>query len=145
MEVRTMARRREYLEHLAGVPLFSQCTKAELQGLARRTTDIRVDEGQVIIREDQGAYEFFVVVEGRAKVSRKGRKVAELGPGDHFGELALLDRALRDATVSALTPMEIIVMTQSDFEDALQDAPRMTRKLLASLARRLRECDKRAS
>jgi CRP-like cAMP-binding protein len=140
-----MTRRREHPEHLARVPLFSQCTKDELQSLAGRTTDIKVDEGQVIIREDQGAYEFFIVVDGRAKVTRKGRKVAELGPGDFFGELALLDRSLRDATVTALTPMEIIVMAQWDFEEALTEAPRMTRRLLAAIAHRLREVDKRAT
>jgi CRP-like cAMP-binding protein len=136
-----MTRQSEYLDHLARVPLFSACNKAELKSLARRTSDIKVDAGQVIIREHQGAYDFFVVFEGQAEVTRMGKPVAVIGPGDFFGELALLDRGLRDATVTALTPMEIIVLSQWDFEQALDEAPRMTRKLLTGMARRLRALD----
>ena len=79
---------RAYLDCLAAVPLFSDCSRPELKSLARRTTDIRVAAGQPVIREGHGAYEFFVVVEGVAEVSRAGRPVARLGPGDFFGELA---------------------------------------------------------
>jgi CRP-like cAMP-binding protein len=136
-----MTRRNEYLDHLARVPLFAGCNKTELKSLAKRTSDIKVDPGQVIIRENQGAYEFFIVVDGQAEVTRDGKRVATLGPGDFFGELALLDRGLRDATVAALTAMEIIVLPQWDFEQALDEAPRMTRKLLAGMARRLRNLD----
>jgi CRP-like cAMP-binding protein len=139
-----MARRNPYVEHLARVPLFSRCSKEELKRLAQRTTDMKVDAGQVLIRERQGSYEFFVVVDGKADVSRGGRKVAQLGPGDFFGELGLLDRDLRDATVIARTAMEVIVLSQGEFEAALEEAPRMTRKLLAGMARRLRELDKRS-
>lgn len=136
-----MTRRNEYLEHLARVPLFSACSKVELKNLTKRTNDIKVDAGQVIIREHQGAYDFFVVFEGQAEVTRDGKRVAVIGPGDFFGELALLDRGLRDATVTALTPMEIIVLPQWDFEQALDEAPRMTRNLLTGMARRLRALD----
>lgn len=139
-----MARLNAYLEHLARVPLFSACNKTELRSLAKRTNDVKIDPGQVIIRERQGAYEFFIVVSGQAEVSRGGRRVGVLGPGDFFGELALLDRALRDATVTALTAMEIIVLPQWDFEAALDEAPGMTRKLLAGMARRLRAADERS-
>ncbi|MGH8990710.1 MAG: cyclic nucleotide-binding domain-containing protein [Acidimicrobiia bacterium] len=136
-----MTRRTEHLEQLARVPLFSGCNKTELKNLAKRVNDIKVDAGQVIIRELQGAYEFFIVTDGQAEVSRAGKRVAVIGPGDFFGELALLDRGLRDATVTALTAMEIIVLPQWDFEQALDEAPRMTRKLLAGMARRLRSQD----
>ena len=77
---------------------------------------------------------------GLAKVSRRGRKVGELGPGDFFGELALLIDSNRNATVTALTPMEAIVLSRREFEAALADAPRMTRKIMAGMARRLAEC-----
>lgn len=138
-----MSRRSEYLEHLARVPLFSQCSKEELRKLARRTNDIKVDAGDELIRERQGAYDFFVVFEGKAQVTRGGKKVAVLGPGDFFGELALLDRGLRDATVTAVTDMEVIVLPQWDFEEALKEAPQMTRKLLSGMAHRLRQLDER--
>lgn len=132
-----------YLEHLAQVPLFSGCSKTELRNLARRTTDIPVPAGEVLVTEGQSGYEFFVITEGRAKVTRKGRKVGEVGPGGFFGELALLERAPRNATVTAITDMEVIVLTRADFDAALAEAPGMTRKLMVGMARRLRELDAR--
>ena len=131
----------DYMAHLSSVPLFSQCHKAELKSLARRTADIFAEAGQVLIKEGQGAYDFFVIVSGEAEVSRAGRIVAQLGQGDYFGELGLLDPALRDATVTARTPMELIVLAQWDFEQALEEAPGMTRRLLAGMAQRLRSLD----
>lgn len=140
------ARRRQpdYLAHLGSVPLFSCCHKAELKNLARRTTDITVEAGHLLTREGHGAHEFFVIVSGEADVSRRGRLAARLVGGDWFGELGLLDPALRDATVTAVTPMELIVLGQWDFEQALAEAPGMTRRLLAGMARRLRQLDQRS-
>ena len=130
-----------YTAHLSAVPLFSQCHKAELRNLARRTADIFAENGQVLIKEGQGAYDFFVIVSGEAEVSRGGGVVARLTEGDYFGELGLLDPALRDATVTASSPMELIVLAQWDFEQALEEAPGMTRRLLAGMAQRLRSLD----
>ena len=134
--------RSDYTTHLASVPLFSQCTKAELKNLARRTADINAEPGQILIQEGHGAYDFFVIVAGEAEVSRAGQVVAKLGTGDYFGELGLLDPALRDATVTAASEMELIVLAQWDFEQALEDAPGMTRRLLAGMAQRLRTLDR---
>ena len=136
-----MARKSAYLQHLARVPLFSDCSKHELDRLARRTTDIVLEAGQPIIKEGRTGFEFFVIVEGTAEVTRRGKRITELGPGDFFGELALLDNAPRDATVAALTPMEVIVLTRSEFNAALAEAPGMTRKLMTGMARRLRQLD----
>jgi CRP-like cAMP-binding protein len=134
--------RPDYTTHLASVPLFSQCTRAELKNVARRTADINAAAGQVLIQENHGAYDFFVIVSGEAEVSRAGRVVARLGTGDYFGELGLLDPALRDATVTARSEMELIVLAQWDFEQALEEAPGMTRRLLAGMAQRLRTLDR---
>jgi len=136
-----MAGRDAYIKHLTQVPLFSACSKDELRKLSRRTTDIPIVEGHVLVKEGDRGLEFFVIVSGRAKVSRKGRKVGELGPGEFFGELALLIDADRNATVTALTPMEAIVLSRREFEAALADAPRMTRKIMSGMARRLAEYD----
>lgn len=136
-----MARRDAYIEHLTQVPLFSACSQDELRKLSRRTTDIPIVEGHTLVKEGERGLEFFVIVTGRAKVSRKGRKVGELGPGDFFGELSLLIDADRNATVTALTPMEAIVLSRREFEAALADAPRMTRKIMSGMARRLAEYD----
>jgi CRP-like cAMP-binding protein len=136
-----LAGRDAYIEHLTQVSLFSGCGRDELRKLSRRTTDIPIAEGHVLVQEGDPGLEFFVIVSGRAKVSRKGRKVGELGPGDFFGELSLLIDADRNATVTALTPMEAIVLSRREFEAALADAPRMTRKIMSGMARRLAEYD----
>jgi CRP-like cAMP-binding protein len=136
-----LAARDAYIEHLTQVSLFSGCGRDELRKLSRRTTDIPIAEGHVLVREGERGLEFFVIVSGLAKVSRKGRKVGELGPGDFFGELSLLIDADRNATVTALTPMEAIVLSRREFEAALADAPRMTRKIMSGMARRLAEYD----
>jgi CRP-like cAMP-binding protein len=138
-----MARRDRHIEHLARVPLFSACSKDELRRLSRRTTDIPVPEGHVLVKEGERGLEFFVIVSGRAKVTRRGRKVGEVGPGDFFGELALLIDAGRNATVTALTPLEAIVLNRREFEAALADAPRMTRRIMSGMAARLAEFDSR--
>jgi CRP-like cAMP-binding protein len=136
-----VARRDAYIDHLARVPLFSACSRDELRKLSRATTDIPVAEGQVLVEEGERGMEFFVIVSGRAKVSRRGRKVGEIGPGAFFGELALLIDADRNATVTSLTPMEAIVLSRREFEAALAEAPRMTRKIMAGMAARLAELD----
>ena len=133
----------DYLSHLTSVPLFAQCTKAELKSLARHTSDITAEPEQILIKEGQGAYDFFVIVSGEAEVSREGRVVARLQAGDYFGEIGLLAPALRDATVTARSQMELIVLAQWDFEQALAEAPGMTRRLLAGMAHRLRQLDQR--
>ncbi len=140
-----MRRKDQYLEHLAEVPLFRACSRKDLQTIGRHTEDIKIDEGKVLIKEGSvGAQEFFVIVEGTADVTRKGRKVATLGPGQYFGELALLDRAPRNATVTAKSAMEVVVLTQRDFISVLGDVPGIAQKLLAGMATRLRESDARS-
>jgi CRP/FNR family transcriptional regulator, cyclic AMP receptor protein len=138
-----LTRRDASIEHLQRVPLFSACSRDELRRLSRRTTDIPVAEGHVLVKEGDRGSEFFVIVDGRARVSRRGRNVGELGPGDFFGELALLIDAPRNATVTALTPMEAIVLSRKEFDAALADAPRLTRRIMAGMASRLAEYDSR--
>jgi CRP-like cAMP-binding protein len=138
-----MARRDAYIDHLTGVPLFSACSKEELRRLARRTTDIPIPAGRVLVKEGEPGREFFVIVDGSATVSRNGKAVCTLGPGDYFGELALLVDTPRNATVTAAAAMEAIVLARAEFDAALAEAPRMTRKLMAGMARRLTELDRR--
>jgi CRP-like cAMP-binding protein len=136
-----MARRDAFTEHLASVPLFSACSKKELQLVARRAEDVTVEPGKVLVREGAAGAEFFVIVEGTAEVSRHGNKVATLGPGAAFGELALLDKAPRNATVTAVTPMELVVLGQREFAGIIDEVPGFAHKLLAGLAHRLRQYD----
>jgi CRP-like cAMP-binding protein len=136
-----MSRRDAFLNHLAQVPLFSALSKKELQLVARRAEDVKVDAGRILVSEGSTGSEFFVIIDGTATVSRHGRKVATLGPGDAFGELALLDKAPRNATVTAQTEMELVVLGQREFGGLIDEVPGFARKLLAGMARRLRDSD----
>jgi CRP/FNR family transcriptional regulator, cyclic AMP receptor protein len=134
-------RRDAFLDHLAEVPLFSALSKKDLQLVARNAEDVKVDAGKVLVSEGSAGTEFFVIVDGKARVTRRGKKIAELGPGGFFGDLALLDRAPRNATVVAETPMEVLVLGQREFAALIDEVPGFAHKLLAGLARRLREAD----
>jgi CRP/FNR family transcriptional regulator, cyclic AMP receptor protein len=136
-----MARQDAFIDHLAEVPLFSACSRKELGLVAKRAEDVKVDAGKVLVSEGATGTEFFVIIDGRARVERRGRKVATVGPGGFFGDLALLDRAPRNATVLAETPMELLVLGQREFAALIDEVPGFAHKLLAGLARRLREAD----
>lgn len=136
-----MSRRDAFLNHLAQVPLFSALSKKELQLVARRAEDVKVDPGRILVSEGSTGSEFFVIIDGTATVSRHGRKVASLGAGDAFGELALLDKAPRNATVTAQSEMELVVLGQREFGGLIDEVPGFARKLLAGMARRLRDSD----
>ena len=94
--------------------------------------------------EGETGHEFFVILDGTAQVTRHGRKIATLGPGDAFGELALLEKAPRNATVVAETDMELVVLGQREFAGIIDEVPGFARKMLAGMAKRLREADARS-
>jgi len=135
-----VARSDPFVETLATVPLFSACSKKELALVARGADRLTVEAGKVIVTEGSAGAEFFVIISGAARVERSGRKVASLGPGAFFGDLALLDRAPRNASVIAESPMELARVGQKAFDELL-DVPGFSKKLLAGLARRLRQED----
>jgi CRP/FNR family cyclic AMP-dependent transcriptional regulator len=128
-------------EYLAKIPMFQACSKRELATIARAATVIDVEEGKRLTVEGAIGKEFFLILEGKADVKRNGRSVASLGPGEFFGELALLDNSRRDATVTAKTPMEVLVVNQREFNSLLEQSPALTRKLLVGMARRLHDLD----
>jgi CRP-like cAMP-binding protein len=126
---------------LSGVPLFSPCAKHELRRIAALVDEVEAPKGKMLVREgDQGA-EFFVVVEGSATVTRRGRKVATVGPGSFFGELALLDQGPRAATVTADTDMQLLVLSSRAFSAILYDMPSVSRGILRGMAKRLRSAE----
>ena len=126
---------------LAAVPLFAQLSTKERRVVAKALGVHEVADDVMLVRQGESGDTFYVLLEGQAKVVRNGRKIATLDQGTWFGELALLDPGRRDATVTARTAMELIVLSQWDFEQALEEAPGMTRQLLAGMARRLRTLD----
>jgi CRP-like cAMP-binding protein len=139
-----MARRDAFIDHLQQVPLFAACSRKDLQLVARRAEDVRVAAGKTLVSEGDTGHEFFVILEGSAKVSRQGRKIASIGPGGAFGELALLEKAPRNATVTAETDMELVVLGQREFAGLIDEVPGFARKLLAGMAKRLRDADARS-
>jgi CRP/FNR family transcriptional regulator, cyclic AMP receptor protein len=139
-----MARHDVFIDHLQQVPLFAACSRKDLQLVARRAEDIRVPAGKTLVSEGETGHEFFVILAGQARVSRHGRKIATLGPGGAFGELALLEKAPRNATITADTDMELVVLGQREFAGIVDEVPGFARKLLAGMAKRLRDADARS-
>jgi CRP/FNR family transcriptional regulator, cyclic AMP receptor protein len=132
-----------YLDHLADVPLFSAASRKDLQRIARASDEIDVKAGRVLVEQGRLGHEFFLILDGKASVRRNNRKIAELGAGQYFGELSLLDKGPRDATVVADTDMKLLVLGQREFLGVLDDVPSLSYKILRIMAHRLREADLR--
>ena len=132
------------LDHLAQVRLFSAFNKKELTLIGKASDEVAVPAGKTLVTEGTPGHEFFLILNGEASVRRNGRKVATLKDGQYFGELALLDRGPRNATVVAETPMQLLVLGQREFSGILDEVPGLAHKLLTIMAAQLREADERA-
>jgi CRP/FNR family transcriptional regulator, cyclic AMP receptor protein len=122
---------------LKRIPLFAECTKAELVEVALSTDEREAPEGDRLTEEGQRGREFFILVEGTVAVRRGGRKLADLGPGDWFGEIAILTYKPRTATVTATSPVRILVISDRAFRRLVEATPRIALKVLRSVAVRL--------
>lgn len=133
-----MALRRDAkIELLKRTPLFAGCSKAELRALASSADELDLREGTVITREGRPGREFFVLVSGTARVTKDGKAIAELGAGDWFGEIALLTDTPRTATITATSPVDVLVITDRRFRNVVETMPSIALKILASVADRL--------
>lgn len=139
-----MARKDEKLDHLGRMWLFSACTKRDLQMIGKVSDEVDVATGRTLTDEGRAGHEFYLILDGQASVRRKGKKVATLGPGQYFGELSLLDRGPRSATVVADTDMRLLVLGQREFNGVLDEVPGLAHKLLRTMASRLRDSDAKA-
>jgi CRP/FNR family transcriptional regulator len=128
---------------LAEVPLFSRLAPRDRERLAERMKPRSWGEGETVIEEGRGGAGFWVVESGNATVSIKGQMVASLGPGDHFGEIALLDDGPRSATVTAATDLRCNGIVAWEFGPFLQEHPEVAFPMLQSLAARLRDAEVR--
>ncbi|MGZ4332761.1 MAG: cyclic nucleotide-binding domain-containing protein [Gaiellaceae bacterium] len=122
---------------LQGIAIFSGLSKKELERLGQWTDEISVPAGHELAREGQFAHEFFVIEDGTAEVVQGGERIAELGPGDFFGEIGLLETERRTATVVATTPMELIVMFQREFRQMEQEMPPVADRVRSAIRARL--------
>lgn len=118
-------------------PLFEGLSRKELALLARLTDDLDVPAGAVLCTEGSRGREFFVIIDGEAEVTRGGRRMRTVGPGDFFGEIALLERVNRTATVTAVTPLRFFVVSDTAFKSVLGMDPSIESKLLRAMARRV--------
>jgi CRP-like cAMP-binding protein len=125
------------VEFLKNVPLFAGCTKKELRELAARTDEIDLRDGYVLMREGRLGREFIVLVEGTAAVTKNGKTLANLEAGDWVGEIALLTNVPMTATVTATSPIRVLVITDRSFRRLVETMPSIALKVLASVGDRL--------
>lgn len=133
--------RDSHLDKLGEVPLFSACSRKDLQKIAKASDEVEVKAGRVLVDQGKTGHEFFLILDGTATVRANNRKVASLGSGDYFGELSLLSREPRDASVTADTDMKLLILGQREFTGLLDSIPGLASKILAIMARRLRQAD----
>ncbi|MHB8466970.1 MAG: Crp/Fnr family transcriptional regulator [Acidimicrobiales bacterium] len=137
----TLRHRDTYPKDLGSIAPFVGCADKELVTIDRFTTRHRVPTGTVLCQEGRVGREAFVIVDGEAAVTVGGTEIARLGPGSFCGEMALLERDRRSATVTTVTPTEVLVLSIADFDQLMAAAPTVTRRLLVSLSGRLRHAD----
>ena len=126
---------------LTEIELFSELSKQEQKRVASLMTPLRVEEGRVLTREGAQGREFMIISEGRATVSRDGREIARLGPGDFFGELSLVAGIPRTATVTADTEMVVNALNRREFAAMLDGSPVLAKKILVGAVRRLADLE----
>ena len=124
---------------LGKVPLFAGLSKRDLQRVARIADEIDLREGKALISEGDVGRQFFVLLDGSADVRRKGRRVNTMGPGDFFGEIALLSDRMTTASVTTTEPSRALVITRASFRSLLRDEPAVQLKVLQALADRVPE------
>ena len=139
-----MKRRDEFIEILSRQPMFAACTKKDLQLVAKNAEHLQFRDGSNLTEEGRIGYEFFVILDGKVGVFKQGKQVNTLGPGDAFGELALLDRSPRNATVTAQSDVDVVMLAQREFTGLLQTVPTFAHKLLVGMARRIHEVEGKA-
>ena len=125
------------IELLKGVPLFAGCSKSELQRIAALADELDLAEGATLIREGETGREFIVVADGSVRVTRGGKMLRELGSGDFIGEIALVADVPRTATVTATSPVRLLVVTDRAFRSVLEQMPSIATKVLQSLGERM--------
>jgi CRP/FNR family transcriptional regulator, cyclic AMP receptor protein len=132
-----MLHRNNKIELLKRVPLFAGCSKKELERIATLADEIDFRAGKRLIREGEPGREFFVLVDGSAQISRKGKPIDTAGPGDFFGEMALLADQPRNATVTTTSDVDALVVTARSFRDLIGDSPLIALKVMRAVAERL--------
>ncbi len=130
---------------LQRVPLFEGLSERQLAQVARLADEVDVPAGKQLATTGHVGREMFIIVKGEATVRTRQKRAIRLGPGDFVGEMSLLDGGLRSADVEAVTPMRLLVVSFRDFWTLLDAAPALTRKIMQTLSRRLRDAERGVS
>jgi len=128
---------------LARVPLFANCTAAEIEAIEGVAQEHLYEPGQIIVTQGTPGQAFYTVLSGRVEILRDDKSLGAFGPGDFFGEMSLLDQAPRSATIRALEMTKCLMLSSWDFKAVLERHPSIAIKLLEVLSRRLRVADER--
>jgi len=126
------------IKALSQVPLFDGCSARELGFIASRTDEVPVGAGRVLTRQGRPGNSFYVILDGEAEVEIDGAKRGTLKKGDFFGEISMLDRGNATATVTTTKPSRLMVMSHSQFRDAVKASEAILVKVLAVMGHRLR-------
>jgi CRP/FNR family transcriptional regulator, cyclic AMP receptor protein len=124
-------------ELIRRAPLFARVSKSDIREIAKLADEIDLREGKEMTRQGLPGREFFVLLEGSADVRKNGRRINTLGPGDFFGEISLVSRAPRTATVIATSPVRALVITDRSFRRLLDESPQVKTKVMEAMAQRL--------
>ena len=127
---------------LASVDLFQSLSKRELQRVLKSAKEVAFDEGDAMVREGEEDGRFYLLLEGTARVMQGRRTVAQLGAGDYFGEISVIDGEPRSATVLAASPVRALTLARWNFRPLLDEHPAIARKVLLEMCRRVRELDR---
>jgi CRP/FNR family cyclic AMP-dependent transcriptional regulator len=141
-EVSASRTKRETVVALSGVPLFADLPKRALQRLAKQADELTFEPGERLVEEGLLGETLFVVMQGKAKVTRRGRRVGSVVPGDFFGELSTIDGGPRTATIVAETPMRVLRLFRTTLRKLLDDEPQLAVKILDGMVRRIRQVER---
>ena len=136
--------RDEKLDLLHTIPLFARFDRKHLERLGMLTEQVDVPAGKVLIRQGEVGDDLMIIVSGAVSVERDGTEVNSLGVGEFFGEIAVIDRGPRTATVTSETPCRLLVVNHRDFHALMEEFPEVAAQVLATLAHRLRRLDPNA-
>jgi CRP/FNR family transcriptional regulator, cyclic AMP receptor protein len=130
-------RKNRKIDLIRQVPLFSGCSKKELERISTIADEIDFRSGKTLIKEGAPGREFFVLADGTAEISRKGKRIDTAGPGEFFGEMALLTDQPRNATVTTTSDVDALVITASSFRGLVESNPLIALKVMRAVADRL--------
>lgn len=129
----------EVEQKLGEISIFKECSAKELKSISRLLTQVTVRPGAVLTKQGDPGREFMIIVDGQATVRRDGKVLATLGPGDFFGELAVIAGVPRNATITADTEMTIDALNRREFSSLLDESPKIAKKILVGAVTRLHE------